>query len=227
MIDWTGAAAGITNGALALAFVVAGVWLVRGGRPGARDHEHWFLGSVLLLIIAAADRLTMLDGQLLSLAALLMLWWNAVKRSEDRRTLGMSEGSPERIPTSPRADPLRATPLGGCGFGFLVGETAGLGLLTIALVISQFVAALRSAPGGWAALSWFDSLAIVAEVAHSQPSLRGLSLLAPTAWLAGAVAVAILWITILPDSPRRIISRLVGALLLGGGVAVAVRLIFR
>lgn len=208
---WTGAAAGITSGVLAVAFVIAGVWLARGGRTAAGDHEHWFLASIILLIIAAADRLTLLDGQLLSLAALLLLWWDVVRRTG----------------RSGEAGPVCSSVVGRCGFGVLLTATAGLGLITIALVVAEFVSALRTVPGGWASLSWFDSVAMVAEVARSRPSLRGLSVLAPSAWLAGVVAVVTLWITVLPALLARVISRFAGAAFVGGGLVVAARLVFQ
>lgn len=201
---WTGAAIGVVGVTLASGLLASGEWLVRVGRTGQRDHEHWFLASIVLLLVAGADRLTLLDGQLLVLAGLLFPWWDASRR---------------------RRSPLRGvgagySRVGNCGLVMLSATAAGVGGLAVCFVMTKFADELRGAPGGWNGLSWRDVLQIVADVARSRPRLQGLSALAPSALFAGVAAVAILWITALRGVVQRVASIVAGAVFVGGGLLI-------
>lgn len=206
MNTWTWAALVSMHASLAAGLIVSGVWLVCGRSLRASDYEHWLMAAIMLALIASADRLTLLDGQLLALASLLLLWRGAVRRSDS-----------SNLDQEPRS-----AMVGACGLIVLLGATAGIGMLAVAKVIADFASALRSAPGGIAALSWADTFMITADVARSQPSLGGLRELAPAAWSTGFTAVATLWITVLPGGIRRAAARLAG----GAMVAAAVWLAF-
>jgi hypothetical protein len=190
---------------LAAGLAISGVWLARGKQVGRSDYENWLLAAIMLVLVAAAERLTLLDGQLLALASLLLLWWGAARRSDS---------------TQLDEEPRRSV-VGTCGLIVLLMATAVIGMLAVAKVIADFAWALRSAPGGFAALSWIEALMIIADVARSRPSLGGLRELAPTAWITGFTAVAILWITVLPGRFGRIASMLIGWILVGGAVLAA------
>ncbi|MBL8745360.1 MAG: hypothetical protein JNK58_03280 [Phycisphaerae bacterium] len=200
---WTGAAIGTATATLAIALIIAGASLVRSPYTETRDFEYWFFAAIILLLIAGADRLTLLDGQLLVLVGLLFLWWNGARRS------------PGNSP------PMPPTVVGISGLAALFGITFGVGTIAIAFVTSRVVDAVRTAPAGPGSLSTADALQIVAEVARSRPSLRGLARLAPDAFVAGFAAVAVLWITALRGGLKRLVSIAVGLGMIAAALLIA------
>lgn len=211
MNAWTRAALELMTLALATGLIGSGIALARAKPLRSSDYDRWLIAAIMLVLISAADRLTLLDGQLLGLAALLLLWWGASRRGDVAR----GEAEP------------RTSMVSFFGLLLLLVATAGLGGIAIAKVSAGFISALRSAPGGYASLSWFDMLLILAEVARSRPSLGGLGALAPIAWITAATAVVLLWITVLPPVWKRGVGRAAGVAMLLAGIWVAARVKMR
>lgn len=155
------------HAAVVIGLMWAGFALLRNIETREADPVPWFLSAVVLLLIAGAGRLRLVDGQLLVLSALAYAWWSVSASSQGRL-----------------AAVGRAGRFVFLGLGFIIGMAA------VFHAGGHLVQDLSDRAGG----SWLDVLRVSGEVARSDPSLKGLQPLHGLALVVGAATVACVWV---------------------------------
>jgi hypothetical protein len=125
-----------------------------------------------------------------------------------------AQSDPDSLPSLPTGR------VGDSAVTFLSALTLGLGGAALVHVVRQVRLELARSAGG---LSAFDTLVVIAEALRTDPYFPGLRVLADDAWIAGAAAIAVLWMSVISRRAARIVHRILAAAFVAGAGVILIR----